>query len=117
MSIIIFLKLFFRISIGDGAPRWYQYFLCGVKGITEVLPKVHNLKGMNVFAKGSIPQSAGLSSSSALVSAAALATAHANNVSIGLYSGILCVFSLFRPGRLFCNFDHYEYYIMKYRVV
>lgn len=70
-----------RISIGDGAPSWYQYFLCGLKGVAEILPKENKLRGMNVVVSGAIPQSAGLSSSSALVSAAALATAHANNVS------------------------------------
>lgn len=36
--------------------------------------------GMLVAVTGSVPQSSGLSSSSALVSAAALAAAHANNV-------------------------------------
>lgn len=71
----------FSIKIGDDAPRWYQYFLCGLKGVIDILPKSANLKGMTVLVSGSIPQSAGLSSSSALVSAAALATAHANNVS------------------------------------
>lgn len=74
-----------RITIGDGAPKWYQYFLCGVKGVFDVLPKGSKLKGMNIVAKGSIPQSAGLSSSSALVSAAALATSYANNVSTGFW--------------------------------
>jgi galactokinase len=36
--------------------------------------------GMLVAVTGSVPQSSGLSSSSAVVSAAALAAAHANNV-------------------------------------
>ncbi|EFA00753.1 N-acetylgalactosamine kinase [Tribolium castaneum] len=69
----------FSISIGDGAPDWHQYFLCGIKGIFDILPKDVDLQGMNVVVSGKIPPSAGLSSSSALVSAAALATAHAHN--------------------------------------
>lgn len=77
---VIFYYIF-RITIGEGAPKWYQYFLCGMKGIAEILPKDTKLQGLNVVVSGAIPQSAGLSSSSALVSAAALVTAHANNVS------------------------------------
>jgi galactokinase len=60
------------------SPPWYNYFLCGLKGVLEVLQ--HVSVGMLVAVTGSVPQSSGLSSSSALVSAAALATAHANNV-------------------------------------
>ncbi|KAH0808618.1 hypothetical protein GEV33_014173 [Tenebrio molitor] len=67
------------ISVGDGAPEWHQYFLCGIKGIFDILPKDVDFKGMNVVVSGKVPLSAGLSSSSALVSAAALATAHAHN--------------------------------------
>ncbi|CAH1372338.1 unnamed protein product [Tenebrio molitor] len=69
----------FSISVGDGAPEWHQYFLCGIKGIFDILPKDVDFKGMNVVVSGKVPLSAGLSSSSALVSAAALATAHAHN--------------------------------------
>lgn len=72
--------MYFRISVGDGAPNWFQYFLCGLKGVLEILPNDQIPKGMKVLVSGTIPQSAGLSSSSALVSAAALATAHANEV-------------------------------------
>uniref|UniRef100_A0A0N5AA68 Galactokinase n=1 Tax=Syphacia muris TaxID=451379 RepID=A0A0N5AA68_9BILA len=52
--------------------KWYHYFLCGWKGILEEL----NLKpkGFNVLVSGQIPVSSGLSSSSSLVCAAALAT-------------------------------------------
>lgn len=70
----------------EGGPQWHQYFLCGIKGIFEVLPKDVTIKGMKVVVTGKVPQSAGLSSSSALVSAAALATAYANNVSIVISS-------------------------------
>lgn len=76
----IFDKFNNRIIVGDGAPQWYQYFLCGIKGILNVLPENLILKGLKVVVNGDVPQSAGLSSSSALVSAAALAMAHANNV-------------------------------------
>lgn len=58
------------------APEWYQYFLCGVKGILEVLPKSAQIKGMKVLVNGNIPPSSGLSSSSALVCSAALATSY-----------------------------------------
>jgi len=60
------------------SPPWYNYFLCGLRGVLEVLQQVS--VGMLVAVTGSVPQSSGLSSSSALVSAAALAAAHANNV-------------------------------------
>ncbi|XP_018574111.1 N-acetylgalactosamine kinase [Anoplophora glabripennis] len=68
----------FDIAIGEGAPQWYEYFLCGLKGIFEILPKDISVRGMKIVVSGTIPQSAGLSSSSALVSAAALATSHAH---------------------------------------
>ncbi|KAJ8924749.1 hypothetical protein NQ315_000902 [Exocentrus adspersus] len=72
----------FELSVGEGAPQWYEYFLCGLKGVFEILPKDVELKGMKIVVSGTIPQSAGLSSSSALVSAAALATSHAHNLTL-----------------------------------
>nr|CAI5844484.1 unnamed protein product [Callosobruchus analis] len=74
----------FEISIGEGKPEWYQYFLCGVKGILECKDEMssNDVVGMKVVVSGDIPHSAGLSSSSALVSAAAVSTAYARNVSI-----------------------------------
>lgn len=65
----------------DCKPQWYQYFLCGVKGVLDILPEETNIKGFSAVVSGNIPPSAGLSSSSALVSAAALATSYALNVS------------------------------------
>lgn len=65
------------LKIDDGDPRWHHYFLCGVKGIleSEGLDKVCTwASGMDVLVQGIVPPSAGLSSSSALVCAAALAT-------------------------------------------
>ena len=66
------------IVIDKAHPKWHHYFLCGVKGIADfnnVQPS--DLVGMNIALDGRIPSSAGLSSSSALVCAAALATANA----------------------------------------
>lgn len=71
----------FRIKIGEGAPQWHQYFFCGVRGILDILPEGTNLRSMKIAVSGRVPQRAGLSSSSALVSAAALATAYAHEVS------------------------------------
>lgn len=66
--------------MGDAKPQWHQYFLCGVKGVLDALPKDTLVKGFLVVVKGTVPPSAGLSSSSALVSAAALATSHVHGV-------------------------------------
>lgn len=60
------------------SPPWHSYFLCGLKGVLEVLPE--DSVGMLVAVTGNVPHSAGLSSSSALVSAAVLAATHANGV-------------------------------------
>lgn len=72
----------YRIKTGDGPPEWYKYFLCGVRGVLdELMPTEEGesqLRGMSVMVSGNIPPASGLSSSSALVSAAVLATAHAN---------------------------------------
>lgn len=91
-----FLKSFsFRIEITDGSPDWYKYFLCGVKGVTEKFASAKYF-GMKVLVSGNIPPASGLSSSSALVSAATLATSYANKVSISMFFSklmlIICVF-------------------------
>lgn len=59
-------------------PAWHNYFLCGVKGIVEYLHKMGDFprKGFMVALSGNIPPASGLSSSSALVCSAALATAY-----------------------------------------
>lgn len=62
-------------------PEWYNYFLCGVKGIYDELPGGQR-HGMCVTVSGNVPPAAGLSSSSALVSAATLATSFVNDVRI-----------------------------------
>ena len=58
---------------------WYNYFLCGYKGVVDDLG-VREPVGVDVVVDGNVPPSAGLSSSSALVCCAALATAFANGV-------------------------------------
>lgn len=59
--------------------RWYEYFFCGWKGIVEHF-SLDSPNGMKVLLDGSIPPSAGLSSSSALVCCAALSTVVANDL-------------------------------------
>lgn len=80
----------------DGCPDWYKYFLCGVKGALEVIPKECIPSGILAAVWGNIPPNSGLSSSSALVSAAVLLTVHASQVSITCISLIylyLCTIS------------------------
>ncbi|XP_054012732.1 N-acetylgalactosamine kinase isoform X1 [Hylaeus anthracinus] len=57
-------------------PDWYKYFLCGVKGALEVIPEETAASGILAAVWGNIPPNSGLSSSSALVSAAVLSTMH-----------------------------------------
>ncbi|XP_055911721.1 N-acetylgalactosamine kinase [Eupeodes corollae] len=74
----------FRIDIPEkGGPEWYKYYLCGVKGIFENM----NINdsgsiGMYVALSGNIPHGSGLSSSSALVSSATLATSFVYKTSL-----------------------------------
>ncbi|XP_073067882.1 N-acetylgalactosamine kinase isoform X2 [Manis javanica] len=60
-------------EIDKTKPLWHNYFLCGFKGIQEHFG-LSNLPGMNCLVDGNIPPSSGLSSSSALVCCAGLAT-------------------------------------------
>lgn len=64
---------------GSTGPEWYKYFLCGVKGILEFSKPSHP-KGMMVVLSGNIPPASGLSSSSAVVSASVLSSAHIHNI-------------------------------------
>lgn len=59
----------------NGAPEWYQYVLCGIKGILETLPAETTPTGFCAAVFGNIPPSSGLSSSSALVCSVTLAVA------------------------------------------
>ncbi|XP_031782188.1 N-acetylgalactosamine kinase [Nasonia vitripennis] len=68
----------FRLDDHTLGPAWYKYFLCGVKGALEVIPEKRRPRGVLAAVCGNIPPNAGLSSSSALVSAALLATVHAS---------------------------------------
>lgn len=67
-----------KFEINRVQPEWYNYVLCGVKGMTEFLGLTSPV-GMQCVVDGCVPKSAGLSSSSALVCCAALATMQANN--------------------------------------
>ncbi|XP_067646232.1 N-acetylgalactosamine kinase isoform X2 [Eurosta solidaginis] len=69
-----------RIDVpAQSGPKWYNYYLCGIKGIYEEMQQTSQLTfqpiGMAIALSGNIPPASGLSSSSALVSAAVLATA------------------------------------------
>ena len=67
-----------EFEINKSKPDWHNYVLCGVKGMTEFLA-LTNPVGMQCMVDGCVPNSAGLSSSSALVCCAALAMMQANN--------------------------------------
>ncbi|XP_047451288.1 N-acetylgalactosamine kinase [Mugil cephalus] len=69
------------ITIDRDNPKWYYYFLCGVKGIQETLGNAR-LSGMSCVVDGTIPPSSGLSSSSALVCCSGLVTMEANQKSL-----------------------------------
>ncbi|KAM3925568.1 N-acetylgalactosamine kinase [Leptodactylus fuscus] len=69
------------IQIDKTKPLWHSYFLCGLKGIQEHF-NLDQPKGMNCLVDGTIPPSSGLSSSSALVCCAGLATLNANGKSL-----------------------------------
>ncbi|PIK39636.1 putative N-acetylgalactosamine kinase [Apostichopus japonicus] len=53
-------------KINSTKPSWYNYFLCGVKGILE-FSKLSDPVGLDVTVDGTVPPSAGLSSSSAMM--------------------------------------------------
>ncbi|XP_062848099.1 N-acetylgalactosamine kinase [Trichomycterus rosablanca] len=70
-----------EITIDRENPQWYYYFLCGVKGVQELL-SLSSLAGIRCLVDGTIPASSGLSSSSALVCCSGLVTMEANQQSI-----------------------------------
>ncbi|XP_034951195.1 N-acetylgalactosamine kinase [Chelonus insularis] len=63
--------------INNKQPHWYKYFICGVVGAMEEIPKKKFKTRLDVAVWGNIPPAAGLSSSSALVSSAVLAVSYA----------------------------------------
>ncbi|KAL3866449.1 hypothetical protein ACJMK2_043745 [Sinanodonta woodiana] len=69
-----------NFDINKTDPQWFNYFLCGLKGMTEHLG-LTNPTGLNCMTDGTVPKSAGLSSSSALVCCSALTVMHANGQS------------------------------------
>lgn len=87
-----FFTLYSNRNINDsnGGPDWHKYFLCGVKGILEIIPRENIPTGMFAAVWGNVPTNSGLSSSSALVSAAALSTVQVCQV-------ILFLFVIFIP--------------------
>ncbi|XP_061532122.1 N-acetylgalactosamine kinase isoform X3 [Phycodurus eques] len=70
-----------EIVIDRANPKWYYYFLCGVKGLQEKFG-ITRLPGMSCVVDGNIPPSSGLSSSSALVCCAGLVTMEGNQQSL-----------------------------------
>ncbi|XP_032806419.1 N-acetylgalactosamine kinase [Petromyzon marinus] len=70
-----------KVVIDKSQPHWYYYFLCGFLGLKEHLGEV-TCHGMDCLVDGTIPPSSGLSSSSAMVCCAGLATMHANHKSM-----------------------------------
>ncbi|XP_034254983.1 N-acetylgalactosamine kinase [Thrips palmi] len=60
---------------------WHNYVLCGIRGVAETYG-TKGIVGMNLCVAGNVLPNSGLSSSSALVCAAALATSHANQISL-----------------------------------
>ncbi|EDW80025.1 uncharacterized protein Dwil_GK12284, isoform B [Drosophila willistoni] len=65
-----------------GGPAWYLYFLCGIKGVQEHLGSKWQPRGMRIAVIGNVPLAAGLSSSSAMVSSAVLATANVQGMQL-----------------------------------
>ncbi|XP_015191540.1 PREDICTED: N-acetylgalactosamine kinase-like isoform X2 [Polistes dominula] len=71
-----------KASIDDSktGPIWYKYYLCGILGALDVIPKEKVPKGILAAVWGNVPANAGLSSSSALVSASVLSLFHASQI-------------------------------------
>lgn len=61
-----------------GKPYWFNYVLCGIKGALEY-SKIKTNPGLSLYIDGNIPPASGLSSSSALVSAACLSFLYAQD--------------------------------------
>lgn len=72
-----------NFEIDKSSPTWFSYVLCGVQGIREDGGRSDPFTGLNMVVSGNIPPSSGLSSSSALVCASAMAVAHAHDLSLG----------------------------------
>ncbi|KAJ2323095.1 galactokinase, partial [Coemansia sp. RSA 2702] len=66
-----------RVTINNAPHDWVNYFKCGYKGAVDAIDCALP-EGMQCLMDGSVPSSAGLSSSSAFVCCAALATMKVN---------------------------------------
>ncbi|XP_077302213.1 N-acetylgalactosamine kinase [Arctopsyche grandis] len=72
-------------------PEWYEYIMCGIIGAAEMAYPDSTPRGITLAVCGTIPPAAGLSSSSALVCAAALAYLHDNEVKLSkMQMAMLC---------------------------
>ncbi|XP_075230229.1 N-acetylgalactosamine kinase-like [Lycorma delicatula] len=72
-----------KLNISFESVGWISYILCGIQGVIDKNAEVnvfYEPHFMEIAVSGNIPASAGLSSSSALVCAAFLATALVNNM-------------------------------------
>jgi galactokinase len=78
----LYPKANFKIGVNDTDGRWHNYIACGVRGAVEDM-KLENPKSMRMVVHGTIPPASGLSSSSAMVCAAALATYKLQEISSG----------------------------------
>ena len=65
----------------NGYVPWYNYFLCGFRGIIEEY-SISSPAGIQVMMAGSIPPSSGLSSSSALVCCSSMVTIVTNSIQL-----------------------------------
>ncbi|XP_071964346.1 N-acetylgalactosamine kinase-like [Antedon mediterranea] len=70
-----------NFTISKEKPEWFNYVLCGLKGIAE-FSKLDKPVGLSILTDGTVPKSAGLSSSSALVCCAGLTMMYANDLNI-----------------------------------
>lgn len=61
-----------RIQITPGEVSWWNYFLCGLQGMLDFSGQEYMDCGLECLVDGTIPPRAGLSSSSAMVVAAAI---------------------------------------------
>lgn len=75
-----------NVSVKEGLPiKWDRYFRSGVKGALQSIPRTCTPKGFVALVDGDILPNAGLSSSSALVSAVLLSTMHVNKQPLPKY--------------------------------
>ena len=69
------------LSIDSRELHWYNYFMCGYRGILEHEGMTKS-QGLKMMMHGIVPPGAGLSSSSAFVCCAAMTTMYGNKKSL-----------------------------------